>query len=47
MKCYIFHVLLHGTGPVWRKIELWADQTLHDLHWLFRMPLHRTMIIIE
>ncbi len=32
MKSYIFHVSLPGTGRTWRKIELRADQTLHDLH---------------
>jgi hypothetical protein len=32
MKSYIFHVSLRGTGRTWRKIELRADQTLHDLH---------------
>jgi len=32
MKSYIFHVSLPGTGRTWRKLELRADQTLHDLH---------------
>lgn len=32
MKSYIFHVSLRGTGRTWRKIELRANQTLHDLH---------------
>ncbi len=32
MKSYTFHVSLPGTGRTWRKIELRADQTLHDLH---------------
>ncbi|MBM4467370.1 MAG: plasmid pRiA4b ORF-3 family protein [Chloroflexi bacterium] len=32
MKTYTFHVSLPGTGRVWRKIELQADQTLEDLH---------------
>ena len=32
MKSYIFHVSLPSTGRTWRKIELRADQTLHDLH---------------
>lgn len=32
MKSYIFHVSLRGTGRTWRKIELCANQTLHDLH---------------
>lgn len=32
MKSYIFHVSLRGRGRTWRKIELRADQTLHDLH---------------
>ena len=32
MKSYIFHVSLPGTGRTWRKIELRADQMLHDLH---------------
>jgi hypothetical protein len=32
MKTYVFHVSLPGTGRVWRKIELLADQTLEDLH---------------
>jgi hypothetical protein len=33
MKSYTFHVSLPGTGRTWRKLELCADQTLHDLHW--------------
>ena len=32
MKTYTFHVSLPGTGRVWRKIEMLADQTLEDLH---------------
>jgi hypothetical protein len=32
MKSYTFHVSLRGRGRTWRKIELRADQTLHDLH---------------
>ena len=32
MKSYTFHVSLPGTGRTWRKLELRADQTLHDLH---------------
>ena len=32
MKTYTFHVSLPGTGRVWRKIEMGADQTLEDLH---------------
>jgi len=32
MKTYILHVSLPGTGRVWRKIEIRADQTLEDLH---------------
>jgi hypothetical protein len=32
MKTYIFHVSLPGTGKVWRKIEIGAEQTLEDLH---------------
>jgi hypothetical protein len=32
MQSYIFHISLKGGGRVWRKIELRADQTLHDLH---------------
>ncbi len=32
MKSYTFHVSLPGTGRVWRKLELRADQTLEDLH---------------
>ena len=32
MKTYTFHVSLPGTGRVWRKIEMRADQTLEDLH---------------
>jgi hypothetical protein len=32
MKTYTFHVSLPGTGRVWRKIEMSADQTLEDLH---------------
>ncbi|MEA3351043.1 MAG: hypothetical protein U9Q82_10510 [Chloroflexota bacterium] len=31
-KTYTFHVSLPGTGRVWRKIEMLADQTLEDLH---------------
>lgn len=32
MKTYTFHVSLPGTGRVWRKIEMLADQTLEQLH---------------
>ena len=32
MKTYTFHVSIPGTGRVWRKIEMQADQTLEDLH---------------
>jgi len=32
MKTYVFHFSLPGTGRVWRKAELRADQTLTDLH---------------
>jgi len=32
MKTYTFHVSIPGTGRVWRKIEMKADQTLEDLH---------------
>jgi hypothetical protein len=32
MKTYTFHVSLPGTGKVWRKIEIGAEQTLEDLH---------------
>lgn len=32
MKTYVLHVNLPGTGRVWRKIEIRADQTLEDLH---------------
>jgi hypothetical protein len=32
MKTYTFHVSLPGTGRVWRKIEMRADQTLENLH---------------
>ncbi|MBX3000743.1 MAG: hypothetical protein KF893_19640 [Caldilineaceae bacterium] len=32
MKTYTFHVSLPGTGQVWRKIEIGAEQTLEDLH---------------
>ena len=32
MKTYIFHVSLPGTGRVWRKIEIGAEQTLEALH---------------
>jgi hypothetical protein len=32
MKTYTFHVSLPGTGRVWRKIEMRADQTLEGLH---------------
>ena len=33
MKTYTFHVSIPGTGRVWRKIEMGADQTLEDLHY--------------
>lgn len=33
MKTYTFHVSIPGTGRVWRKIEMQADQTLEQLHW--------------
>jgi hypothetical protein len=33
MKTFTFHVSLPGTGRVWRKIEIRADQTLEDLHY--------------
>jgi len=33
MKTYTFHVSIPGTGRVWRKIEMGANQTLEDLHW--------------
>lgn len=32
MQTYVFHVSIPGTGRVWRKLELRADQTLEDLH---------------
>jgi len=32
MKTYTFHVSLPGSGRVWRKIEMRADQTLENLH---------------
>jgi hypothetical protein len=32
VKTYQFHVTLPEAGDVWRKVELRADQTLHDLH---------------
>jgi hypothetical protein len=32
VKTYTFHVSLPGTGRVWRKIEMRADQTLEELH---------------
>lgn len=32
MKTYVLHVNLPGTGRVWRKIEIRADQTLEELH---------------
>ena len=32
MKTYTFHISLPGTGRVWRKIEMRADQTLEELH---------------
>ena len=32
MKTYTFHVSIPGTGRVWRKIEMRADQTLEALH---------------
>lgn len=32
MRSCTFHVSLPGTGRVWRKIEMRADQTLEDLH---------------
>lgn len=32
MKTYTFHVSIPGTGRVWRKIEMGADQTLAQLH---------------
>lgn len=32
MKTYTFHVSIPGTGRVWRKIEMRADQTLETLH---------------
>ena len=31
-KTYNFHVSLPGTGRVWRKIEMLAEQSLQDLH---------------
>ncbi len=33
MKTYTLHVSLPGTGRVWRKIEISAEQTLEDLHY--------------
>lgn len=33
MKTYIFHVSLPGTGRVWRKIKMQAEQTLDQLHY--------------
>ena len=33
MRTYTFHVSIPGTGRVWRKIEMKADQTLQELHW--------------
>ena len=33
MRTLILHVQLPGTGRVWRKIEIAADQTLEDLHY--------------
>lgn len=32
MKTYTLHVSIPGTGRVWRKLELRADQTLENLH---------------
>ncbi len=32
MKTYTFHASLPGSGRVWRKIEMRADQTLENLH---------------
>lgn len=32
VKTYQFYVALPEFGDVWRKVELRADQTLHDLH---------------
>lgn len=32
MKTYTFRVSLPGTGRVWRRIELRADQTLESLN---------------
>jgi len=32
VKTYTFHVSLPGTGRVWRKIAMRADQTLEELH---------------
>jgi hypothetical protein len=32
VKTYTLHVSLPGTGRVWRKIEIRADQTLENLH---------------
>jgi hypothetical protein len=31
-KTYTFHVSIPGTGRVWRKVELRADQNLAELH---------------
>jgi len=33
MRTYTFHVSLPGTGRVWRKIEMRANQTLEKLHY--------------
>jgi hypothetical protein len=33
VKTYTLHVSVPGTGRVWRKIEISANQTLEDLHW--------------
>ncbi len=40
MKTYIFHVSLPGTGRVWRKIQIRADQTLEDLHFAIQKAYH-------
>jgi len=32
MKTYTFHVSLPGSGRLWRKIEMGANQTLEQLH---------------
>jgi len=32
MRTYIFKVELSEDPPIWRDIEIRADQTLHDLH---------------